>query len=146
MKCVVFEGDVPVSVVEGTVQPDQSRVLSLVTPGVFSILQLDLLELATIKRISELPHEVEVEVEVAIVLVRGLVDEIEISRKKPFGLIVSRCFGDGLSEEITLLSVCRGAVDSGDFEGGTACFKHDSCREKVSANIDVGDADVIFIP
>jgi hypothetical protein len=119
MKCVVFEGDVPVSVAEGMVQPDQSRVLSLVTPGVFSILQLDLPELATIKRISELPHEVEVEV--AIVLVCGLVDEIEISRKRPFGLIVSRCFGDGLSEEITLLSVCRGAVDSGDFEGGTAC-------------------------
>jgi hypothetical protein len=51
------EGHVPILVAESSVQPDQSRSAAFVAPGVLSVLQRQLLQLANLNCATKTSHK-----------------------------------------------------------------------------------------
>ena len=140
---MVAESEVLARVAKIPVETDQRWIASFVTPCKLSVLQLDLLEVASVEGLSELTHEAKIQV--GVVLVRGLIYEVEIPNNEPL-LIVSGSTCDSLIEKSSLFGVDGRAVDVGEFEGGATCTDADVGRDEVSPNVNVCNGYVIIIP
>ena len=99
------EGEIPGGVAESPVKLDKGRVGSLIAPGEFPVLQLDLLKLADVQGLAELAHQAEIEVGVAFV--RGLVYKVEITNDEPF-VAVCRGLCNSFVEEGSFVDVSAG--------------------------------------
>jgi hypothetical protein len=76
----------------------------------------------------------------------SLVDEIKIPQNEPLVVFIRRFSCNSFLQESSFLRINRRAIDRGDSESGAAGASGDIRGEKVSANVYVGDGDVVFIP
>ena len=74
---VGVESQVPAGVTERPIKPHKGRVDPLITPSVFPVEKTNLFKLASVDGMPELAHETEVQI--IIVLICGLVNEVEIA-------------------------------------------------------------------
>jgi hypothetical protein len=144
MQPMVVEGEIPTRVAESPIQSHQRGNISLIAPSVLPVLQFDLFKLARNEGLSKLPHEAKVEV--AIILVRSLINKVEIPQDKPFFIVINRLLGNSFVQEKPFLPIRAGPVHGCDLEGCAARADGDISRKKVSSNMDVGDADKLLIP
>ena len=76
MQRAVIKSQIPTLIAEKAIESNESGATPLVTPGVFSVLQIYFLQLAVVERSSEASHEREVDV--PIVFISGLVDKVKV--------------------------------------------------------------------
>jgi hypothetical protein len=75
------ESQVPIFVPEDSVKANKSRPAPLVAPRELSILEVDFLRTAVIKRAPEPRHEAKVKV--SVVFISCFVNQVEVSDDKP---------------------------------------------------------------
>ena len=103
------ESEIPARVAESPVKTDQSGVISLIAPGILSVLLFYLFELAGVQGLPKLTHEAKIQV--GVVLVRGLVNEVEIPEDQPPGR-ARCCDRSQLADESDLLRVALRPIDT----------------------------------
>ena len=119
---------IPFHVDKASVQPHESGLLTLITPGVSSVRQRDLDET---KRVDEVVETICFRsVEVVIVLVHRSASEVEVTHNDPWSTNVSGN-GSKFREEALLIFVAGRGINVGKSEFGRVLGKAEAGGERV---------------